>query len=122
MEPFQENKIQSKASIRREVCRNSPETQAFREEIILLIENAEPDVAYSIKRDLSIMTDMPFYKQFKKKVKSDKSRHDMIKAYVKLLVDHANLKLAIKLLKALSKNQGQIIRKAVPRIGQRKDV
>lgn len=113
---------QSKASKRREQRRNSPEMLDFRTKIIILLKEAEEDVAYSIQRDLSTMTDMPFYKQPKTKVKSNKNHTDMIKAYISLFASHDDFELVYKLLKELSKNQSQTIRKVVHRTGERKHI
>ncbi len=122
MESSQKIKTQSDASKKREQRRNSPVIKKFREDILALLEYAEPDVAYSIKRDLSIMTDMPFYKHSYLKIKSGKSRQEMIKCYAELLIANDDINFVVKLLKELSKNQGQTIRKVAPRFGKKQDI
>ncbi|SNR68350.1 hypothetical protein [Hymenobacter mucosus] len=113
------NKSQSKSAIRRVERRNSEETADFKEKILLLLKHAEPDVAYSIKRDLKTMVCMPFYGDIIVKVKSNKSKIDMIKAYVELLINHSEIEFTARLLSELSKQQNQVIRKAAPRKGKK---
>lgn len=116
-------KLQSKDSVRREKRRNSPETTEFREKIESLLKYAEPDVSYSIKRDLKTKTDMPFYgiNIKNEKVKSDKNPLEMVKAYVELLVKYSTIDFSAKLLSELNKQQNQTIRKAAPRRGKKID-
>lgn len=117
--------MQSEKSKKRIEQRNSPATQEFKLKIIELLNSTkdkDDEVVYSIIKDLSVMTNMPFYKERPKKIKITKSPREMIKAYVKLLCDHDDKEFAIKVLKNLNKNQAQTLRKAAPRIGSKKEI
>lgn len=114
--------MQSKLSKKREEKRNSPSTQEFRLKILDLIKNIEPEVGYSIMKDLSCMTSMPFYKNRPEKIKIIKDNSSMLKAYVELLASHHDENFAIKTIKSLNKNQAQLLRKVAPKIGDKKDI
>ncbi len=109
-------------SLKREVKRNSEETISFRSKINYILQSVDEEVAYSIKRDLSVMTDMPFYKVEKRKVKISRKKDEMIKAYVILLKEIEDKEFALKLLKNLNRNQNQTIRKAAPKYGKKHEV
>jgi len=117
-----QNQSQSPASKRREKRRNSLSTVKFREDIEHLLVNAEPQIVYSMKKDLAAMTDMAFYKHRPEVIKVDISAKEIIKGYVHVLASANNMDLAIKSLRELSKNQSQVLRKAALRYGKAKDI
>jgi len=114
--------MQSELSKKREQKRNTPETQEFRLKILDLVKDAETEVGYSIMKDLACMTNMPFYKNRPKKIKIKKDYISMLKAYVKLLINHHDEDFAIKTIRSLNKNQAQLLRKVAPKIGTKKDI
>jgi len=114
--------MQSELSKKREEKRNSPATQEFRLKILDLVQDTEAEVGYSIMKDLACMTNMPFYKNRPEKVKITKDHVSMLKAYVKLFINHHDEEFAIKTIKSLNKNQAQLLRKVAPRIGTKKDI
>ncbi len=114
--------MKSIASIRREQKRNSPETIAFKKKVNALLEYADPVTAYAIKRDLAIMTSMPFYKDRPKVVKFEREPIDLICDYAKLFITCYDQQFISELIRKLSINQGQTLRKAAPRIGIKKEI
>ena len=114
--------MQSELSKKREEKRNSLATQEFRLSILNLVKGAEPEVGYSIMKDLACMTSIPFYKNRPEKVKIIKDHISMLKAYVQLLINYHDEDFAIKTIKSLNKNQVQLLRKVAPKIGTKKDI
>ena len=114
--------VRSKASLKREETRNSLKTIEFKNKIAKLLEGAEDEIAYSIKRDLSVMTSMPFYKDRPQVIKVKRSSTELILEYAKLFITCDDKEFIETLIKRLSTNQGQTIRKAASRIGEKKDV
>jgi len=112
----------SEASIKRELQRLSPKTAEFKRKIIELLENAEPEVSYAIKRDLAIMTNMPFYKDRPEVIKISRNEIDLILEYAKLFCSCEDKDFIIKLIRRLGINQGQTIRKAAPKIGEKREI
>lgn len=113
---------QSPASKRREKRRNSLSTVRFRDDIEHLLVNAEPQIAYSMKKDLAAMTDMAFYKHRPEVIKVEITAKEIIKGYVLVLANANDMELTIKSLRELSKNQSQVLRKAALRYGKAKDI
>ncbi len=99
-------------SIKREEERNSPKMIEFKNNINQFIQstNASPEIIYHLKHDLGIMTNMPYYKDYKG-VKNRMDRKDIILNYCKLLIDYNNKNFTNKLINILSRNQNQNIRK-----------
>ena len=115
-------KTNSIASLRREQVRNSVETIEFKNKVNEFLKSATPELQYAIKRDLSIMTSMPFYKDRPKVVKFKKDPIDLICGYATLFATCPDKEFIIKLIRKLSINQGQTLRKAAPRIGKKKEI
>jgi hypothetical protein len=97
--------------------RNKPETKMFKEKIVKLFAKAEKDVTDSIKRDLSAMMHMPFYKERHGRVQTTKTQPEIIKSYAFLLLEYGQLDFSIKLLKEISRNQKQTFRECAPKFG-----
>ncbi len=114
--------MQSELSKKREQKRNSPETRKFRGDILNLVKYSDPEVGYSIMKDLACMTSMPFYKERPEKVKITKDNISLLKACVELLAKYDDKNLSIKTIRHLSKNQSQLLRKVAPKIGIKKDI
>ncbi|MFN3299379.1 MAG: hypothetical protein ACK41Z_04220 [Sediminibacterium sp.] len=110
------------ASIKREQKRNSPETIQFKNKVIALLKDAKPEIEYSIKKDLAIMTSMPFYKDRPEIVKFKCEPTELICEYAKLFITCEDKEFVVELIRKLSINQGQTIRKAAPKIGVKKDI
>ena len=106
-------KTKSILSRKREEKRNSQQTKDFRKKIINFLETtrADNEIVYSIKRDLSKKTDMEFYKQKKKIVKIKRQNIEIVKEYVRLLIEYNDLDFAKRLIKKLSVQQDQALRK-----------
>lgn len=115
-------KTRSLASLRREQKRNSPETIAFRNKVNELLKGTNPEIEYAIKRDLGSMTNMPFYKERPKRIRLAKEPVDLICEYAELFMTCDDQKFIVELVRKLSINQSQTIRKAAPRIGKKKDI
>lgn len=116
------NQDQSSASKQREKRRNSPSSVRFRQEIELLLEKADAQISYCMKRDLATMTDMVFYKHRPKVINIELTAKEVIKGYVLVLSSANDAALAKRTLRELSKNQSQTLRKAAPRYGKAKDI
>lgn len=112
-------KEQSKASKYRKRVRNRPDTSAFRQQIIAACQDIEPQVAYSIQKDLKRMTSMPFYTIALDKVKITYSKLELVHAYAEFLLRYDDLVFARKLLSWLNRHQQQTIRQAAPRRGEK---
>jgi len=112
----------SKASIRREQIWFSIKTVEFKSKIISLLEGTDAEVAYVIKKDLAIMTNMPFYKDRPEVLKITKTPIELIHEFARLFCKCEDKEFIIKLIKRLGANQGQTIRKAATRIGEKKDI
>lgn len=99
------------------------EVNDFKAKLNKLLENANPEIVYRIKCDLAIQTNMPFYKDrpTKGKVRRIKPRESLRQMLLFFLECHDKEFISL-LLKKLSVNQGQIIRKVAPRIGSKSDI
>lgn len=115
-------KTDSAASKRREKQRNSPETIEFKNKVNEFLKNAKPEIAYAIKRDLACMTNMPFYKDRPTIVRFKMPSIDLVCEYLEFFNSAEDKEFVISLLKKLSVNQNQTIRKAAPRIGKKGDI
>lgn len=116
------SKKQSAASRYRERVRNHPDTIAFRNQVNEAFKTADPQVEYSVKRDLKTMTSMPFYGITLVRPKMTYSRRELVQAYANFLQDYYDIEFSRKLLGWLNRNQNQTIRKAAPRRGPARDV
>ena len=114
--------IRSKASLGRERQRLSANTIEFKAKIIKLLESADPEISYVIKKDLAIMTNMPFYKDRPEVIRVTKSNIELICEFAKLFCTCKDKDFIIKLVKRLGSNQGQTIRKAAIKIGGKGDI
>lgn len=108
---------QSEKSKKREQKRNSPETHDFRAKIVSFLKavDADDETAYSIKRDLSVMTHMEFYGQHIHRLKVKSYPIEMAIKYVELLNKYNDQKFAEKLLRKLCVQQNQTFRKLAKR-------
>ncbi|MBI3714063.1 MAG: hypothetical protein HY253_14035 [Burkholderiales bacterium] len=103
----------SKASLAREAKRNSPETRQFRNEIehFLHVTNAEPNIAYFLRQDLKKMTDMAYYgMDIGHRTFSLKPTEIAIE-YCNLLANFGTIEFTRKILKEISRQQNQTLRK-----------
>ncbi len=114
--------VRSILSIKREEKRNHPETIYFKERVNAFLKNAKPEIEYAIKRDLATMTSMPFYKDRPKIVKFNMAPIDLICEYANLFITCDDKNFITELIKRLSVNQYQTIRKAAPKFGKKKDI
>lgn len=112
----------SPASIRREQQRNSPETLIFKNKLEEFLKNAKPEIAYAVKRDLGYMTNMPYYKDRPKVIRFKMSPCDLIYEYAIYFNSAVDKDFAMYLLKKLSVNQKQTLRKVAPRIGFKNEI
>lgn len=106
-------KIRSQASLLREKTRNSLKTIQFRERIeeFLISTSASPELSYTIKRDLSKKTDLPYYKKKKKVMKVSSPRSSLIRELMERLIQYDDLEFSVQLLKLLRVQQDQTLRK-----------
>jgi len=119
----------SAKSIKREAQRNSPAMDAFRKEIVDFFGDivASNELRYWISRDLSLMTNMPFYKKRRMGCKPKrKCVNDIIKEYVGAFSQYYKMKnesreFIEKLLNWLTRNQNQYLRKLSQRIKSQRD-
>ena len=102
----------SEKSLRRERERNSQTTQDFKNEVenFLKITEAPNDIAYHLRKDLGIMTNMPYYKEYKG-TRNKMDKKDIIMNYASLLMEYNNPTFTTKLINKLSLNQLQTLRK-----------
>jgi hypothetical protein len=114
---MQKNNCQSKKSKKRQEKRESAVTQEFRQKVIQFLGavNADPEISYMIQRDLSLKTDMEFYGIKKNRVRRTKSHHEIVLSYFRLLSTYQNNSFSEKLLRKLSVQQNQTIRKLAVR-------
>lgn len=115
-------KERSIASINRERKRKSPKTLEFKRQINDFLVNQKPEVAYGIKRDLACMTNMPFYKDRPDRIKITLSHKELLIEYMTAFINHSDKEFAIRLIKALNKNQAQTTRKIAPKIGRKSEI
>ncbi len=115
-------KTKSILSLKRDIKRNSIDTQIFKKQIEDFLINKPDYISYSIKRDLAVMTNMPFYKDRPKKIKIQLSKSDLLEEWIKIFSTHNDFEFISKLLKNLNRNQSQLLRKIVPKIGIKKDI
>ena len=111
----------SQYSINREKKRNSPETEEFRNEIKSFFEKTgvDPAIRYKIMVDLSVMTDMPFYRTDKgKRYKVEPEK--VIKDCCSYLIGLNNIDFAKKLLYWMTRQQNQSLRKISTKTCQQK--
>jgi hypothetical protein len=112
------NILRTNLSLKREQKRTSLETLEFKAKLCSLLENAPPIVSYRIKQDLAIQTDMPFYRDRPKKIKGKRiSYRDYLKQILNFFILQSDdeFTFIVGLLRRLSVNQNQIIRKLAPR-------
>lgn len=114
--------MKSTLSLNRERKRNSPETLEFKRKVNEFLRDANPEIAYSIKRDLAVMTSMPFYKDRPPRLKIQKKPIEILFDYIEFFNSHDDKDFIAQLIKKLGTNQGQILRKAAPRIGKKNEI
>ena len=102
----------SKNSLRRERERNSQATQDFKNEVenFLKVTEASDNISYHLRKDLGIMTNMPYYKEYKG-VRNKMDKKDIIMNYASLLMEYDSPIFTAKLINKLSLNQLQTLRK-----------
>ena len=102
----------SENSLRRERERNSPATQNFKNEVenFLKFTEASDSIAYHLRKDLGIMTNMPYYKEYKG-IRNKMDKKDIIMNYASLLMEYNDPTFTTKLINKLSLNQFQTLRK-----------
>jgi hypothetical protein len=116
----------SKKSIIRANRRNSPANLSLKNELneYLINRDTPPLIAHAFKMDLKKMTDMPFYGQ--KILRPAKYKRlnpkEILIAYIDFLFDVNDIFLSERLLRAISRQQSQVLRRISPRIGLKKDV
>jgi len=93
----------SEASLKRENERKSPKTLEFKNKINEFLTGVDPKISYSIKRDLSVMTNMPFYKDRPEVIKVSILVQEMIIKYAELFVTCEDQEFIVKLIKSLKK-------------------
>jgi hypothetical protein len=108
----------SKASLKRLENRNSAKTQAFK----LAVENflhdadASEHAAYSVKYDLSRMTNQPFYGIKFSKPSTKRDAVDVLAEYISLLIKYNDLTFAGELLRSLNRQQQVLLRRIAPKV------
>lgn len=112
----------SQLSIKREEKRNSAKTLEFKNEVELFLKDKPDYISYSIKRDLAIMTNMPFYKERPNRIKISLSKFELLEEWIKIFSTHSDYDFIVRLIKNLNKNQSQLLRKLSPRTGTKKDI
>lgn len=110
------NNIRSKLSLKREEERNSEKTQNFKKEVEYFLDITEaPDyIRYHLRKDLGIMTNMPYYKEYKG-TKNRMDKKSIILNYASLLMEYDDPIFTEKLINKLSVNQFQTLRKLSPK-------
>jgi hypothetical protein len=96
--------------------RISPTGCRFRQKVLHLLRQADADVAYSIKKDLSTQIRHPFYKESLRKIPCRNDR-DMFIAYANLLAKAQDISFLRKLVGRLSSQQSCLVRRFAKRIG-----
>jgi hypothetical protein len=96
--------------------RTSLTGKIFRQEVLHLLRNADADVAYSIKKDLSTQIRHPFYKESLHKIPC-RNDQDMLIAYANLLAKAQDISFLRKLVGRLSSQQSCLVRRFAKRIG-----
>ncbi|MBY0571483.1 MAG: hypothetical protein K2P61_09375 [Burkholderiaceae bacterium] len=91
--------------------------EEFRSQINEFLEktSADDELTYAIKKDLSKRIDHPFYKIPKTKLKIVKTHKVLVQEYCRLLILYNDQHFSKKLLKVLSSQQEQSLRKIPPR-------
>lgn len=87
-----------------------------------MLSKASPIVEYAIKRDLACMTSLPFYMQRPKVIRFKILPIDLIKEYIDFFKTVNDKQFIFELLRKLSINQSQTLRKAAHRIGNKNDI
>ena len=115
-------KERSRASIRREQVRNSPATAEFRCQILAFLDavNASTLIQRRLQKDLSVMTNMPFYGTKFGLIEKDLSYVEIFSIYVELLISYDDLHFSHKLVKSISVQQDQVLRKIAGRSSEEK--
>ena len=111
-----DNKFRSKLSLKREEERKSEKVQNFKNEIENFLKNTEApeDISYQLRKDLGIMTNMPYYKEYKG-IRNKMDKKKIIMDYAALLMEYDNPNFTSKLINSLSLNQLQTLRKLSPK-------
>lgn len=106
--------------------RNSPETLNLKIKLdeYLKQTNMTPLIAYSFKMDLKKMTDMPFYGESIPRPNRYKrlAAKEILIGYMNFLLIVNDIIFSEALLKAVSRQQTQVLRRVSPRIGIKKNI
>lgn len=102
----------SERSLKREEERNSEKTKQFKDDIekFLILTDASDEISYHLRKDLGVMTNMPYYKEYKG-IRNRMDRKEIILNYVSLLIKYDNPQFTSFLINKLSLNQLQTLRK-----------
>lgn len=111
-----DNNFRSKLSLKREEERKGEKVQNFKNEIEKFLKDTEApeDISYQLRKDLGIMTNMPYYKEYKG-IRNRMDKKKIIMDYAALLMEYDNPSFTAKLINALSLNQLQTLRKLSPK-------
>ena len=107
-----DNNSRSKLSLKTEEERKSEKVQSFKNEVEKFLKDTEApeDISYQLRKDLGIMTNMPYYKEYKG-IRNRMDKKEIIMDYAALLMEYDNPIFTSKLINALSLNQLQTLRK-----------
>lgn len=114
----------SEKSLKREGRRNSPTNLSLKNQLNIYLERVKPNplIAYSFKMDLKKMTDMPFYGE--KILRPNEYKRlkpkEILFGYIDFLMLVDDVEFTERLLKAVSRQQTQVLRRVSPRIGVKK--
>ena len=115
-------KVRSLASIKREEKRNNPKTLDFKRQVNEFLIGKKPEIVYAVRRDLSCMTNMPFYNDRPEKIKIKLNSKELLIEMMQAFVAYENKEFIFELIRSLNKNQAQTIRKVAPKIGTKSEV
>ena len=112
----------SKSSLKRENERNSPKMQSFENQIEYFFEKVRmPDsVRYKIRVNLGVMTNMPYYGK-EKGTRYKIGDKEVIKQCCNYLIDFGNMDFSKTLLKWLTLQQNQSLRKISKKVGKKRE-
>jgi hypothetical protein len=119
-------KHKSEKALKREERRNSGANLSLKNQLINYLDKVTPDslIAYSLKIDLKKMTDMPFYGE--KILRPDGYKRiaaqEILTGYINFLLIVNDIIFSETLLKAVSRQQTQVLRRVSPRIGIKKNI
>lgn len=116
----------SEKARKREERRNSGANLSLKKQLINYLDklNPNPLIAYSLKMDLKKMTDMPFYGEMILRPDGYKriAAQEILIGYINFLLIVNDIIFSETLLKAVSRQQTQVLRRVSPRIGIKKKI